>query len=190
MRIVGGKHRGKRLMAPAGRDVRPTSERVREALFNILAHGTLGSSLPQGAQVLDVFAGSGALGLEALSRGAKHVSFIENDRRTLPLLRQNAEGLSTSRVAVYQRDATLPGPVPATAGLPADLVLLDAPYGKGLSEAALEALQDRGWLAQAIACVELSTRESFAAPPGFALLDDRRYGSTRLVILRTSAPPE
>ena len=139
---------------------------------------------------VDVFAGSGALGLEALSRGADRVSFIENDRRTLPLLRQNAEMLGADRVAVYQRDATLPGPVPLVAGLPADLVLLDAPYGKGLSEAALEALQDGGWLAQAIACVELSSRESFAVSAAFELLDERRYGGTRLLILRASAPPE
>ncbi|HJM51511.1 MAG TPA: 16S rRNA (guanine(966)-N(2))-methyltransferase RsmD [Alphaproteobacteria bacterium] len=190
MRIVGGKHKGRRLAAPAGREVRPTSERVREALFNILAHGGFGEGLPQGAKVLDVFAGSGALGLEALSRGAAQVSFIENDRRALALLRQNAEAFGSDRVAVYQRDATQPGPVPAAPGLPADLVLLDAPYGQDLGEVALEALWNGGWLARAIACVELSSRESFAVPAAFELLDERRYGGTRLLILRASAPPE
>jgi 16S rRNA (guanine966-N2)-methyltransferase len=194
MRIVVGKHRGRRLAVPAGREVRPTSERVREALFNILAHGGFGAGLPQGlpqgAKVLDVFAGSGALGLEALSRGAAHVSFIENERRALALLRQNAEAFGSDRVALFQRDATQPGPAPAVAGLPADLVLLDAPYGRGLSEAALEALHDGGWLARAIACVELSSRESFIVPAAFKLLDERRYGGTRLLILRLSAPPE
>ncbi len=186
MRVVGGSRRGCRLEVPAGRAVRPTSDRVREALFNVLAHndfGAGGSALPRGARVLDAFAGSGALGCEALSRGAVHATFIENAGEALTALRRNLANLGADddQAAVLARDATRPGPADNACAL----AFLDPPYRSGLAEPALAELARMGWLAAgAVAVVELAAREPFDPPPGFAPLDDRRYGATRLVFLR------
>jgi 16S rRNA (guanine966-N2)-methyltransferase len=186
MRIVAGKHRGRRIAAPEGHDVRPTSDRAREALFNILEHGRFtadGTSPLIGARVLDVFAGSGALGLEALSRGAAHLTCIENSATARSAMRANAKALSeTARVTVVQADATKPAP---PAGPPCQLVLMDPPYRSGLAAPALAALAERGWLADGAICVaEISAAEAMEAPPGFAPLDERRYGKAKLVFLR------
>jgi 16S rRNA (guanine966-N2)-methyltransferase len=190
MRIVAGKHRGRRIAAPEGHDVRPTSDRAREALFNILEHGHFtddGTSPLIDARVLDVFAGSGALGLEALSRGAAHLTCIENGASARAALRANAKALGeTARVTVVQADATKP---PAAAGPPCRLLLMDPPYRSGLAAPALAALAERGWLAAGAICVaEISAAESLDAPAGFAPLDERRYGKAKLVFLRYDSP--
>jgi len=189
MRIVAGKHRGRRIAAPDGHDVRPTSDRAREALFDILQHGNFtadGTSPLIGAHVLDVFAGSGALGLEALSRGAAHVTFIENSATARSALRANAKTLGElARMTVVQADATKP----PGAGAPCELVLMDPPYRSGLAAPALSALAERGWLAEGAICVaEISAAETFEAPAGFTSLDERRYGKTKLEFLRYSSP--
>ncbi len=186
MRIVGGKHRGRRIAAPEGHDVRPTSDRAREALFNILQHGSFsadGTSPLIDARVLDVFAGSGALGLEALSRGAAHLTCIESSATARSVLHANAKALGeTTRVTVVQADATKP---PTAAGPPCRLVLMDPPYRSGMAAPALAALAERRWLAEGAICVvEISAAESLEAPAGFTPLDERRYGKAKLVFLR------
>lgn len=188
MRIVGGRHRGRRLQGPEGRALRPTSDRAREALFNLLAHGPYGSEagpMPVEAAVLDVFAGSGALGLEALSRGARHATFLENSAAALALIRHNAAGMADAdEISIRRRDATRPGPAPRAHGL----VLMDPPYRSGLWEPALRALSEQGWLADgAFVVVELAKDEPFEAPVGFRCIDERRYGAARLVILQRGA---
>jgi 16S rRNA (guanine966-N2)-methyltransferase len=187
MRIIAGKHRGRPLAAPVGEAVRPTSDRAREALFNILAHGTLATSGPAyaGARVLDCFAGTGAFGLEALSRGAAAAVFIENNRTALAALRQNIAALGEqARTHVVAADVT----APPRALAPCDLVFLDPPYREGLGGPALAALAASGWLApDALCIVEVAAKERFAAPAGFTPVDERRYGAARLVFLRASA---
>ncbi len=185
MRVVAGKHRGRRLAAPAGGRVRPTADRVREALFNVLTHKVFAPDdrrLPQGARVVDGFAGSGALGFEALSRGAAHVTFLETRTEALRVIRKNAETLDEAeKVTILARDATRPGPADA----PCALVFLDPPYGSSLAVPALDALARDGWLADgALAVVEFAAGKDLAPPAGFATLDERRYGATRVVFFR------
>ena len=183
MRIIGGKHRGRPLSAPQGRAVRPTSDRAREALFDILAHGRLADGPAyEGARVLDVFAGTGAFGLEALSRGAAQATFMEKDRTALAALRANIEVLGEARAAaVLPVDARRP----PQAGAPCALAFLDPPYGKDLAAPALTALAAAGWLAPgALVVIEVAAKQTLAAPDGFALLDERRYGAAKLVFLR------
>ena len=180
MRIVGGRHRGRALAAPLGRVVRPTADRVREAVFNILGHG-LGHDAPaiDGARVLDGFAGTGAMGLEALSRGAAHATFIDID---IAPSRANVEALGeTQRSRLIAGDCTRPGPASETH----ELVFLDPPYGLGLAAPAMGALAGAGWLADGAVCVvELADDEAFDAPDEFAPVDSRTYGAARIVILR------
>ena len=184
LRIVGGMHRGRWLVVPPGEAVRPTSDRAREALFNILLHGRFAASGSPiaGEGVLDVFAGTGAFGLEALSRGAKDAVFIENSRAALSVLRRNiAELGETRRTEIIAADATQP----PRALAPATLAFLDPPYGSGFAPAALAALAAAGWLTpEALAIVEVAAREPFAAPGGFTVIDERVYGAARLVFLR------
>jgi 16S rRNA (guanine966-N2)-methyltransferase len=185
MRIVGGKHRGRRLESPAGMDIRPTSDRAREALFNILSHGKYAGedgAAPLGQSVLDVFAGTGAMGLEALSRGAASVCFIEQNRTAARQIMVMAKDMGEAdAVNVITRDATKPGPARENF----DLVLMDAPYRMGQSEPSLAALAGFGWLrAGSICCVELAKGEDFAAGEDFEVLDERTYGAARIVILR------
>lgn len=196
MRIVAGRHRGRAILAPAGPrlrggSVRPTSDRVRENLFNILAHGKLsadGMPLLAEARVLDAFAGSGALGLEALSRGAAHAVFLEQDLTALECLNRNVKALGEEqRATLVQADAChppAPGKVRGNAA-PRTLLFLDPPYLSGVAATALAALAAAGWLADgAIAVVELDQKDAFAPPAGFALADERRYGRTRILFLR------
>ncbi len=185
MRIVAGRFRGTQLAAPRTRDIRPTSDRVREAIFNILTHG-LGMNL-EGARVLDLFAGTGALGLEALSRGAAYVLFVEDDAEARGLIRRNVETLgATGSTRIYRRDATRPGE-PGTLK-PFDVLFADPPYGKGLAEKALAAMAAGGWLAPgAVAVIEERADAGFAAPEGFALEDERSYGDTTVYFLRLTA---
>jgi 16S rRNA (guanine966-N2)-methyltransferase len=185
MRIVGGRHRGRALAAPPGGAIRPTSDRAREALFNILEHGRFakaGGSLVPGATVLDAFAGTGAFALEALSRGAAHTFLLELDPAALAAARDNAIKLGEiANLTIRRADATHPGPAPAAASI----AFLDPPYASGLAAPALEALARQGWLApDALAVVELDGREPFRPPAGFEAVEERRYGRARLVFLR------
>jgi 16S rRNA (guanine966-N2)-methyltransferase len=185
VRIVGGRHRGRRLVAPPGDAVRTTSDRAREALFNILAHGRFAAGsgpVWQDRVVLDAFAGTGALGLEALSRGAAESYFIERERAALDALRRNIDALGeTARAHLRAGDALHPPPAPR----PAELAFLDPPYREGLAAPALAALAASGWLATgAVVVVEVGAKEAFVPPDGFEPLDERRYGAARLVFLR------
>lgn len=184
MRIIGGRHRGRRIEAPKGQDVRPTSDRTREAVFNILAHGLSWRGL-EGASVLDVFAGTGALGLEALSRGAAHATFIEASPAALKCIQRNAAALGEWRaVTLLRLDACRLPPPPRTAAAPVDLAFLDPPYGAGLGGAALLGLHHWGWLGPgAVAIVEAAADEPFQAPHGFVLEDERTWGRTRTFLL-------
>ena len=184
MRIVGGRHRGRRLAAPGGCDARPTADRVREAVFNLLAHGAASVDVIDAA-VVDVFAGSGALGLEALSRGAGRATFIDSDGRAITAIRRNAANLGEARnVALFRLDAGRLPPPPRIAGAPLHLAFLDPPYGSGLAPPALTGLAGRGWIAEgSVAVVEVGAREPFAPPPAFRVLDERTYGAARVVFL-------
>ena len=187
MRIVGGSFRGRTILAPPGRSVRPTSEKARQAIFNILEHHDfdLDFSL-ESARVIDLFAGSGALGLEALSRGAAHALFVETDTEAAQLVQKNIDALGlTSNARVLRRNATRLTSRSATDGSPFDLAFLDAPYGSRLTELALNSLREGGWLApDALLVVESAKREQFAAPAGFKLLDERTYGAACIRLLR------
>jgi 16S rRNA (guanine966-N2)-methyltransferase len=177
MRIIGGKHRSRKLLLPDDDSVRPTSDRAREALFSMLTH-RLGDL--DGVVLLDAFCGSGALGLEALSRGATHIIFIDNNAKSLGLARQNAQLLKELDACTFiQASATLPPPPPQLC----HLLLLDAPYNKGLSAPALAALTP--WAAPAaLAAVEVARDESFEVPEDWELLTERAHGAARLVLLQ------
>jgi len=182
MRIVAGRNRGRILVTPEDRSVRPSSDRLREAVFSILA--SRNPPLPQDAVVLDVFAGTGAMGLEAFSRGAARVTFIEKDSGALRLVAENISRVrGEAACKAINRDATDPGVLPA--GIPAaDLVFLDPPYGKGLCEAALAALAARGWLGpEALIVAEHDSQEDPAWPAGFTVQDRRRYGKGAVTFL-------
>ena len=181
MRIVGGRHRGRLLASPKSLSIRPTSDRARESLFNIIAHKNYGG-LPKGKTVLDVFAGTGALGFEALSRGALEVHFIEWSKSATKIIQQTACDLDeTSKIKLLICDAIQPG----LATQSFELVLMDAPYMSGQSEPCLQALAEGGWLEEkCICCVELARKEPFQASTGFTILDQRNYGAASIVILR------
>jgi 16S rRNA (guanine966-N2)-methyltransferase len=184
MRIVAGKHRGRSLKAPAGRDVRPTADRARQTLFDILAHRRFNGERfeIERARVLDAFCGTGALGLEALSRGAAHATFMDADRAALDAARDNARGLREEQNTQYVLcDATKP----QKADSPCTLILLDPPYGSMLAAPALTALAEKGWVAEGALCAaEIGAREDFVAPEGFTVLEERRVGAARFVMAR------
>jgi 16S rRNA (guanine966-N2)-methyltransferase len=177
MRIVGGRWRGHRLKAPADDRVRPTTDRVRESLFNILAH--MDRPVLDGAVVLDLFAGTGALGLEALSRGAARAVFVDKDPRSLALVRENVAALRAEALCeVVRADAARLPP----SSLAATLAFLDAPYGRGLILPAIDAASKQGWLAPgAMAVIEVPAGEEIDLPGEFRIVDDRRYGATRMI---------
>ncbi|MHA7866592.1 MAG: 16S rRNA (guanine(966)-N(2))-methyltransferase RsmD [Salipiger thiooxidans] len=185
MRIIAGDWRGRALTAVGKGDprahLRPTTDRVRESLFNVLAGGRFGDPF-EGARVLDLFAGTGALGLEALSRGAAACCFVDDGRKSLSLLRDNIRLLGCAdRTRVIARDATRLPP----AETPCDLVFLDPPYGKALGDKALAAARDGGWLAPG-ALVVWEESGPQLAPEGFTPLEDRRYGDTHVTLLRAT----
>jgi 16S rRNA (guanine966-N2)-methyltransferase len=184
MRVVGGRLKGRNIAAPASRDIRPTADRLRESVFNILVHAY--DNPIDGARVLDLFAGTGALGIEAVSRGAAFVLFVDNGAEARALLRNNVEALALGGVTkVYRRDATDPGP--AHPMQPFSLAFLDPPYGKGLADKSLASLRDGGWLVQrALVVVEEAKAAGFAAPEGFEELERRAYDDTEFVFLRTT----
>ena len=184
MRIVGGRHKGTRLASVGSGDaaahLRPTSDRVREAIFNLLVNGGYGDPVT-GARVLDLFAGTGALGLEALSRGAEFVLFVDDGVKARALIRQNIDLLrAIGPTKLFRRDAVRLGPVK---GAPFDLVFLDPPYGKGLGARALRSALEGGWLADgALVVWEEGSEQPGCA--GFECLDVRRYGETWVHVLR------
>jgi 16S rRNA (guanine966-N2)-methyltransferase len=191
MRIVGGKHRGRRIEAPAGEAIRPTSDRAREAVFNILAHGGFGqggASIIAGAVVLDAFCGTGAMGLEALSRGAARAVFVDNEPQALVAARANIAALREQAAArVMAADATRPPPRPADVP-PATLAFFDPPYAEAVAAAALAGFAAQGWLAPGALCVVEEAARAAALTPlsGFSVLQFRRYGAARVTILRYS----
>lgn len=185
MRIIAGEFRGRRLASVGkgdpGAHLRPTTDRVRESLFNTLNGGRFGAPI-EGAHVLDLFAGTGALGLEALSRGAKHVTFVDDGRVAGRILRENIQTLGCkAAVKLINRDATRLTPTDA----PCQLVFLDPPYGKGLGDKALRAAQEQGWIA-AEALIVWEEAEPQEAPDGFELLDQKRYGDTWISFLEAA----
>ncbi len=182
MRVVGGRLKGRNIASPTSRDIRPTADRLRESVFNILVHAY--DNPIDGARVLDLFAGTGALGIEAVSRGAAFVLFVDNGAEARALLRNNVEGLALGGVTkVYRRDATDLGP--AHPMQPFSLAFLDPPYGRGLAEKSLASLRDGGWLASgALVVVEEAKAADFAAPDGFEELERRAYDDTEFVFLR------
>ena len=181
MRIIAGRFKGTTINAPKGLSTRPTSDRVRESLFNVLEHGAPDLDF-DGIRVLDLFAGSGALGLEALSRGARYCLFIDDDTAARAAIRRNVEALGLTGVTkIWRRDAIKLGP--AGNVTPFGLVFCDAPYGKGLGVQALAGAAEGGWLEpQAIAVWEEHAGSDFAWPAPFKELDRRRYGDTETAI--------
>jgi 16S rRNA (guanine966-N2)-methyltransferase len=189
MRIIGGTRRGTVLAEVGAGDpaahLRPTSDRVREAIFNLLINGTHGNPVP-GARVLDLFAGTGALGLEALSRGASHVTFVDDGKVAEGLIRANVAKLRVEgETRLLRQNATRLGP---NTGTPATLVFLDPPYGKGLGEAALTSAAKGGWIAPG-AMIVWEEATAPLAPAGFTQIDQRRYGDTLVTLLRAPGDP-
>jgi 16S rRNA (guanine966-N2)-methyltransferase len=187
MRVVGGRLRGRALAAPKSQAIRPTSDRLRESLFNILAHG-YGDPIG-GARVLDLFAGTGALGIEAVSRGASFCLLVDDGAEARALIRQNVDALGLGQVTrVFRRDATKLGAAHPVE--PFGLVFLDPPYRKGLALPALTSLRDGGWLAaEALVVVEEAADAELAAPAGYEELERRGYDDTMIVFLRAITPP-
>lgn len=185
MRIVGGRHRGRRIEAPVGDAVRPTSDRARQAVFDVLLHGIEDFDI-EGVTVLDAFAGSGGLGLEALSRGAAFATFLETDRVVAGVIRANAAAIGEARsVLVLGVDAANPARPPLAARMPAGLAFLDPPYRSGIAAPALASLALKGWIAPgAVAVVEIGKAEALAAPPGYTVLDERTYGAAKVTFVR------
>jgi 16S rRNA (guanine966-N2)-methyltransferase len=186
MRIIAGKHRGRALIAPAGREVRPTSSRARESLFNILAHSGLGpdgGSPLQDARVLDAFAGTGALGLEALSRGAAFVTFMDTHTAAMEAIAENLRAMKEQpNAALVRADATRPPPARQTCSL----VFLDPPYRSGIIPTTLTALKAQGWIAAgAVIACEVASTEDVVPPEAFTLLDQRKYGAAKIVLLQS-----
>src|ERR1700692_4181449 len=184
MRVVGGRLKGRNLASPSSRDIRPPADRLRESLFNILIHAY--DDPIEDARVLDLFAGTGALGIEAISRGPKFALFVDNGAEARALLRNNVEALGLGGVTkVYRRDASNLGP--AHPMEPFSLVFLDPPYGRGLADKALASLRDGGWLAaSALLVVEEAKAAAFSAPDGFEELERRVYDDTEFVMLRAA----
>ena len=186
MRIVGGRLGGRPLKGPASDLIRPTSDRLRESLFNILEHGYGGVA---DRRVVDLFAGTGALALEALSRGARFALLVDDGTDARATMRANIEQLGLGGVTrIFRRDARKLGEAPA--GEPFDLAFLDPPYGRGLAEPALAALRDGGWLARdALVIVEEAASAVFDVPAGFTPCETRPFGDTQVVLLRAQPRP-
>jgi len=185
MRVTAGRFGGRALVAPDDARVRPTSDKVRQAVFNILEHKDFGVGFAlEGARVIDLFAGTGAMGIEALSRGARYCLFIDDNAESRALIRQNVEAFGLTGVTkIWRRDATDLGP--RSMDQPFSLAFLDPPYRKNLIAPALASLRDGGWLApNAIIVAETAEDEAVPATEGFTTLDDRLYGDTRVTILR------
>jgi 16S rRNA (guanine966-N2)-methyltransferase len=185
MRIVGGRLGGRPLAGPKSKSIRPTADRLRESLFNILRHA-YGDPV-NGARVLDLFAGTGALGIEAASHGAAFVLFVEDDAEARALIRENVAALGLGGITrLFRRDATKLGPAHPIE--PFSLVFLDPPYGRNLAEKALASARQGGWLSSdALIVVEEATKARFASPEGFNELERRAYDDTEFIFLRFSS---
>ncbi len=185
MRIVGGTHKGRALVAFSGRETRPTSDRIRETIFNILVHSIDSFDLSR-ISVVDVFAGTGALGLEALSRGAKHATFIDTSRHALDIVKKNSIAINEWRnTTLLKFDATHFSPPPRAAKAPCGLAFLDAPYEKELSLPALLGIVNKGWVKSgAIVIVEMAVKEVLILPRQYENLDERTYGAARVLTLK------
>ncbi|MDP2011747.1 MAG: 16S rRNA (guanine(966)-N(2))-methyltransferase RsmD [Phenylobacterium sp.] len=185
MRIVSGDFRGKAIVTPAGDATRPTSDRARQAVFNILEHAAWSKGL-RDLRVIDLFAGSGALGFEALSRGAAFCLFVETDEAARGAIRENVDAMGLfGRTRVHRRSAVNLGTRPGADGPAFDLAFLDPPYAKGLGEVALAKLRDGGWLApEALIVFERGSAEPAFSVEGFEVLDARDYGAARVHFLR------
>ena len=182
MRIVGGRLRGRSLAGPTGDGIRPTSDRLRESIFNVLVHAYDDPVI--GARVIDLFAGTGALGIEAMSRGAAYALFVDDGAAARGLIRQNVEALGLAGATrLFKRDATRMGP--AAPNPPFDLVFCDPPYGHGLAGPALAACAQGGWLRPgALVVVEEQNGAEIGWPAGFVALENRVYGDTQIAIAR------
>ena len=181
MRVVSGRLRGRAIAAPKSKTIRPTADRLRKSLFNILAHAF--DDPVTGARVLDLFAGTGALGIEALSRGAGFALFVDDGAEARALLRENVAALGLGGTSkIFRRDATKLGEAHPVA--PFSLAFLDPPYGQGLAAAALASARAGGWLMpEALIVVEEATKAEFVSPEGFHEIDRRRYDDTELIFL-------
>ncbi len=184
MRVVGGKFKGRRLVAPESWDIRPTSDRARESIFNIIEHAPFAPEL-EGASAVDVFAGTGAMGLEAMSRGANPVTFIDTADVARAAILKNAGTMGEARgVTVLRLDATKLPPPPRIAGCPATFAFLDAPYDQDVSGPTLLSMLAKGWVATDSLCVvETPTARTFDAPRGFSMEDRRKYGRATVSFL-------
>jgi len=187
MRIVAGNLRGRAIVAPEGQGTRPTSDRARQALFNVLEHASWAGSL-NGARVMDLFAGSGALGFEAMSRGAAFCVFVETDDGARGAIRENADAYGVmGATRVHRRSAIELGVRPGSDGEAFDIAFLDPPYGKGLGEQALQRLLEGGWLKpEALVVFERGSDEPEIDTPGYERLDARDYGAARVLFLKRS----
>lgn len=188
MRIISGTFRGLSLATPKDERIRPTSDRVREALFNVIAHNDFGIGFTlAGARVLDLFAGTGALGLEALSRGAGFVMFVDDHFESRGLIRRNVEAAhATGSTKIWRRDAAALGEMPANANGPFDLVFIDPPYRQGLAARALSSLVEGRWLGpRCLVAVETAAGEPLEVPDVLARADERAYGDTLVRLLVT-----
>jgi len=191
MRITGGRFRGRVLQPPKDGRVRPTSDKVRQAVFNLLAHHDFDESFTlEGVRVIDLFAGTGALGIEALSRGAVFSLFVDNHAESRALIRRNVEALGlTGATKVWRRDATALGPMPEGAGGPFELVFLDPPYRELRIPDALVGLVHGNWLEpSAIVVAESAKDEKLVRTTGFELCLERSYGDTRIGVMRLAPP--
>ncbi len=185
LNIIAGKHRGKRIETKKNQTIRPTGSRTREAVFNILSHGQFGeygTSPMVDKSVIDLFCGTGALGLEALSRGAKHVTFVDESAESIALARMNIQHLrEEENASLIRSDSTSLPPARRRCGL----AFLDPPYNSGLAVKSLASLDEQGWLEKdAIAVVELSHKETLIPPANYSIFDERKYGNTKIMLLQ------
>lgn len=190
MRITGGLFGGRGLKAPDDMRVRPTADKTRQAIFNILTHHDFGEFALAEARAIDLFAGTGALGIEALSHGAAYCLFVDDSAESRALIRENVEALRlTGASKIWRRDASRLGERPAGAGGPFDLAFLDPPYRKGLIAPALASLDAGGWLSpHAVIVAEAAADEDIPMTDGFFRLDERHYGDSRVAFLRLKDP--
>ena len=189
MRIVAGSLKGRAIVAPEGQGTRPTSDRARQAIFNVLEHAAWAEDVLDGARVIDLYAGSGALGYEAISRGAAFCLFVETDDGARGAIRENMDAYGLfGRTRVHRRSATDLGPRPGSAGEAFTLAFLDPPYAKGLGEQTLAKLLEGNWLApEAVVIFERGSDEPEIETPGYERMDERDYGAARVLFLKVAA---
>ena len=183
MRIISGKFKGRPIVAPKGRATRPTADRTRESVFNILVHANWAPPI-EGARIIDLFAGSGALGLEAMSRGGGFCLFVETDSAARGAIRQNVDTLQlTGTTRLHRRSATALGDLPRNLGAPFDLAFLDPPYNKELVEPCLSSLKTGAWLSDQAVCVVETGADEAPNISGWKLLEERTYGAAKIWFL-------